>query len=362
MSAEGSRRQRSVKFNKESRDEGEVSKAIKEYDRHDLDTEMANVKRITAELVAFMGKRVEEHLIYTGQHMKGEEDSNIINVPRYNHFLDMELKKVIQGPLGARLVQHSDIADTLSKVLEYWDKSAGNLYHDLFEMKREGKSGTRAYLVMKWAAMTIMLIGMGAFFEYGHCMNKCATVIDYKKDEFAISYTDIGKTEGGRDLAEMCIESHRDIEDAMAWDDIRDLDEVFQDVSGLVWRQRCSLVFPVPELPGDRVGPLPGAARRLKETNDFVKVGEQLHRVFVNRRGVKYIQRQEGMFELVDKSKVEQASAKGDADLAEIHVAMPPASPPVLAPAPASASASAHASKPKRKSIVKSIRKLLKKP
>lgn len=239
-----------------------------------MDEHAQDVERVTETLVQFFQKTVKENLVHLGQHYKGYENDDKSYDDRFERQYTMISRKVLQNNMH-------ELDGVYETLLDYIDKPTSYMFRSLFKMKN---TQLREYQRLRWCAIIVMLAGLGAFLEYGHCMNKCADALVYYKDNNEIYLSSWGVTIPK--FAELCIASHGTIEDALGWDDIRDLDDLLQEASNIVRKgaKACSLAFPTADVPKHHVKPLSGTKSRIVSTRTIN--GET---IYTTRRGVDYV-------------------------------------------------------------------------
>lgn len=263
-------------------------KDVREFDDADLHDYMRDVERVTDTLVQFLGRTVKENIYHLGQHYRGHDNDD-------NSYADIFEKKYKK--ISEKVLQNDaekELEGVYETMLDYVDKPTSHLLRTLFKMQSHKTSNTanatREYKRLHWCAMIVMLIGLGSFLEYGHCMNKCADALIYLKDRNEVWFSHWGTTVP--EFANMCSSSHGAIEDALGWDDIRDMDRLLQETSAIARKgaKVCSLAFPTDDVAKHAVAPLSGMKNRIVATN--LQNGTT---VYTTRRGAKYTMTPSGL-------------------------------------------------------------------
>jgi hypothetical protein len=258
-----------------------------------LTEHMRDVERVTETLIKFLKTSLRDNIFHLGQHRKGHEnDDRSFDDIFEIHYVSVT-KKVLQVKSDADLqVELGGIYETM---YDYIEKPTAYLLRDLFKLQASFNRKSDKYRRLHWCAIIVILIGLGTFLQYGHCVNKCADALSYSEDRDEIRYSPWGKDVP--ELASLCLKSHRQIEDALGWDDIRDMDRLLQEASQIARRgaKVCSLAFRTPEVAMKKLGPLSGTKSNIISTNVSVD-GQKYH---TTRRGTKYMETSEGLLKRV---------------------------------------------------------------
>lgn len=261
-------------------------KHVREFHDEDMNEHVRDVERVTETLVQFLKRTVKDNTFHLGQHRRGHENDEASYSDVFEHQYQRIAQKVLQIPEKQFLEELDGVYETM---MEYLDRPTAKLFQHLFRMQTARNTQSKEYRQLHWCAIIVMLAGLGSFLEYGHCLNKCADALLYYKDRDEIWFSNWGVAVP--EFARLCLKSHRAIEDALGWDDIRDLDQILQEASQIVRKgaKVCSLTFPTPDVPKHHVGPLTGTKRKIVSTHK--ENGQTIH---TTRRGATYTMNDDG--------------------------------------------------------------------
>lgn len=263
-------------------------KDIREFHDEDIHEYVRDVERLTDTLVQFLQRTVKENIYHLGQHYKGYENDD----KSYADIFEHKYKKISEKVLKNDMDELEGVYETLFNFL---DKPTAFLLRSMFQMHNNSTHHTsREYKRLHWCAIIVILIGLGSFLEYGHCLNKCAEALVYAKDNDNISFSQWGVTVP--DFARLCYSSHGTIEEALGWDDIRDLDRLLQEASQIARKgaKACSLAFPTADVPKHTVGLLSGTKSKIVATHS-----QNGTTIYTTRRGAKYTMTPSGLLQKV---------------------------------------------------------------
>lgn len=268
-------------------------KHVREFHDEDMNEHFRDVERVTETLVQFLKRTVKDNTVHLGQHHRGHENDEASYADVFEHQYQRIAQKVLQIPKEQFLAELDGVYETM---MEYLDHPTAKLLQHLFRMQTVRNTKSKEYRQLHWCAIIVMLSGLESFLEYGHCLNKCADALLYYKDRDEIWFSNWGVAVP--EFARLCLKSHRAIEAALGWDDIRDLDRILQEASQIVRKgaKVCSLTFPTPDMPKHRVGPLSGTKRKIVSTHK-----ENGQTIYTTRRGAKYTMKEDGTLQSIIK-------------------------------------------------------------
>lgn len=264
--------------------------SLRMFTDEDMQEYVRDVERVTDTLLQFLQHTVRENIYHLGQHYKGDENDDRSFADKFEKQYQKVARKVLQ--FDSQDAFEQELEGVYGTMMEYLDRPTSHLLRRLFQMEASRNTASKAYRQLRWCAIIVMLIGLGSFLEYGHCLNKCADALVYYHDRYEIRFSHWGVTVP--EFAKLCIRSHRDVEEALGWDDLRDLDRIMQEVSQIARRgaKVCSLTFPTQDVLKHRVGSLSGTKKRVVSAHT-----ENGTTYYTTRRGVKYTMNKDGLLQ-----------------------------------------------------------------
>lgn len=260
----------------------------------DIQEHIRDVERITETLVQFLRRSVKDNVYHLGQHRRGYENDERSIAEVFEKYYQRIARKVVAAPTEYAFTQELD--GVYETMMEYLDRPTAHLLRHLFQMQVSKNTQSNEYRRVHWCALIVMLVGLGTFLEYGHCINKCAEALVYSDDRDEIRFSTWGKSVP--EFARTCERLHSLIEDALEWDDLRDMDRLLLEASAIARKgaKACSLTLPTADVAKHKLGSLSGLKNNVRPV--YSKDGRVEY--YVNGKGTKYILNQEGQLKQYD--------------------------------------------------------------
>jgi hypothetical protein len=256
----------------------------------DIQEHARDVERVIDTLVAFLRRNVQDNIYHLGQHRCGFENDERSFEHEFEKYYHRIARKVVSAPNENAFA--NELEGVFEMLMEYLDRPTADLLRQLFQMQVAKNTHSVEYRRLHWCALIVMLVGLGSFLEYGHCLNKCAEALVYS-DRNEVRFSVWGKSVP--EFARLCTHSHEMIEKALEWYDLRDMDRLLQEASAIARKgaKVCSLMSPTPEVAKHKLGTLPG----LKNTARPVYSPNGSVAYYVNRLGTKYVLNPDGLLQ-----------------------------------------------------------------